>query len=106
MNCRSYDTVCGSKKLPTVEHTGTVGIQLILSLTSTSLSISPLLGVYFAKEGNVSTGSYARAASSCWRNSASRITSCVGLAEIVNLPSKFKSTHPFFVVEQTDWIIW
>ncbi|TBU25270.1 hypothetical protein BD311DRAFT_764945 [Dichomitus squalens] len=62
-------------------------------------------GVYFAKDGNVSTGSYSRAASSCWRNSASRIINCVALAEIVNLPTKFVSTQPFFVVAQTEWII-
>ncbi|RPD55194.1 hypothetical protein L227DRAFT_579837 [Lentinus tigrinus ALCF2SS1-6] len=62
-------------------------------------------GVYFAKDGAVSTGSYSMGAQSCWRNSASRVTSCVALAEIVNLPNKFVSQNPFFVVDKTDWII-
>ncbi|KAI0708751.1 hypothetical protein C8T65DRAFT_649990 [Cerioporus squamosus] len=62
-------------------------------------------GVYFAKDGAVSTSSYSAGAQSCWRNSASRVTNCVALAEIVNLPSKFKSTNPYFVVDKTEWII-
>ncbi|KAI9060756.1 hypothetical protein FKP32DRAFT_1613420 [Trametes sanguinea] len=62
-------------------------------------------GVYFAKEGSVSLGSYAASASSYWRNSASKTGACVALAEIVNLPSKFVSTSPFFVVKQTEWIV-
>ena len=63
-------------------------------------------GVYFAKDGAVSTGAYAAGAQTCWRNSATRINNCVALAEIVNLPSKFVSTNPYFVVAQTEWIIW
>ncbi|KAI0656109.1 hypothetical protein C8Q70DRAFT_1014692 [Cubamyces menziesii] len=62
-------------------------------------------GVYFAKDGTVSTGGYAAAATSCWRNSAVRANSCVALAEIVNLPSKFVSTSPYFVVDKTEWIV-
>ncbi|KAI0738313.1 hypothetical protein C8Q80DRAFT_1275827 [Daedaleopsis nitida] len=62
-------------------------------------------GVYFAKEGSYSTGTYSRGAQSCWRNSAARVQSCVALAEIVNLPSRFVSSNPFFVVKQTEWII-
>ncbi|RDX46333.1 hypothetical protein OH76DRAFT_1407058 [Lentinus brumalis] len=62
-------------------------------------------GVYFAKDGAISTSSYSAGAQSCWRNSASRVTNCVALAEIVNLPSKFVSTNPYFVVDKTDWII-
>ncbi len=34
------------------------------------------------------------------------MTNCVALAEIVNLPNKFVSTNPYFVVDKTDWIIW
>ncbi|KAH9940093.1 uncharacterized protein BXZ73DRAFT_88813 [Epithele typhae] len=62
-------------------------------------------GVYFAKDGSVSVGSYALGANSCWRNSASRIASCVALAEIVNLPHQFTSQNPYFVVKQTEWIM-
>ncbi|KAM5545525.1 hypothetical protein V8D89_000563 [Ganoderma adspersum] len=62
-------------------------------------------GVYFARDGAISTGNYAAGAQTCWRNSATRINNCVALAEIVNLPSKFVSTSPYFVVAQTDWIM-
>ncbi|KAI0773052.1 hypothetical protein BD413DRAFT_538699, partial [Trametes elegans] len=62
-------------------------------------------GVYFAKDGNVSLGTYAAGATSCWRNSAVKASACVALAEIVNLPEKFVSTNPFFVVSQTEWIV-
>ncbi|KAH9895584.1 hypothetical protein C8Q73DRAFT_688553 [Cubamyces lactineus] len=62
-------------------------------------------GVYFAKDGTVSTGTYAAAASSCWRNSAVKANACVALAEIVNLPSKFVSSSPYIVVDQTEWIV-
>ena len=65
-----------------------------------------VVGVYFAKDGTVSFGSYSAGASACWRNSAIRINSCAALAEIVNLPRSFVSTNPFFVVDKTDWIIW
>ncbi|OSC99575.1 hypothetical protein PYCCODRAFT_1446686 [Trametes coccinea BRFM310] len=62
-------------------------------------------GVYFAKEGSVSLGSYAASATVCWQNSACKAAVCVALAEIVNLPSMFVSTSPFFVVNQTEWIV-
>ncbi|KAI0350812.1 hypothetical protein OH77DRAFT_1570284 [Trametes cingulata] len=62
-------------------------------------------GVYFAKDGSVSLGSYSVAAASCWRNSATRAAACVALAEIVNLPQKFVSTSPYFVVDKTEWIV-
>ncbi|KAI0367123.1 hypothetical protein BV20DRAFT_1091315 [Pilatotrama ljubarskyi] len=62
-------------------------------------------GVYFAKDGSVSLSAYSAAASSCWRSSATRATACVALAEIVNLPQKFVSTSPYFVVDKTEWIL-
>ncbi|KZW01474.1 hypothetical protein EXIGLDRAFT_717897 [Exidia glandulosa HHB12029] len=62
-------------------------------------------GVYFAKDGSVSMGSYAVRGSSKWKNSAMCPTSCVALAEIVNLPGKFVSNNPYFVVAETSWII-
>ncbi|KAG2360227.1 hypothetical protein BDR07DRAFT_1413070 [Suillus spraguei] len=52
-------------------------------------------GVYFAKDGTVSMGSYATVSSQ----------SCVALAEIINLPQKFTSHHPYYVVKQTEWIM-
>ncbi|KII84929.1 hypothetical protein PLICRDRAFT_116954 [Plicaturopsis crispa FD-325 SS-3] len=61
--------------------------------------------VYFAKEGAVSTQTYAQASPHSWRNSKIVPTTCTTLAEIVNLPSKFTSTSPYLVVPQTEWII-
>ncbi|KAI0668099.1 hypothetical protein C8Q78DRAFT_1099205 [Trametes maxima] len=62
-------------------------------------------GVYFAKDGQVSVHTYAQSAGFYWKNSAAKPSACVALAEIVNLPSKFKSTSPFLVVPQTEWIV-
>jgi ubiquitin-conjugating enzyme E2 Q len=56
-------------------------------------------------EGSVSTGSYAQASGTCWRNSACIPSACVALAEIVNLPNQFVSRNPFLVVAQTEWIL-
>ncbi|KAG1769061.1 hypothetical protein EV702DRAFT_1181859 [Suillus placidus] len=49
-------------------------------------------GVYFAKDGIISMGSYAAAGSQ-------------SLAEIINLPQKFTSHNPYYVVKQTEWIM-
>ncbi|KDQ51732.1 hypothetical protein JAAARDRAFT_497248 [Jaapia argillacea MUCL 33604] len=62
-------------------------------------------GVYFAKEGSISMGSYAVKSQTCWRNSNIRPNSCAALAEIVNLPQQFVSNNPYFVIAQTDWIV-
>jgi len=62
-------------------------------------------GVYFAKDGSVSMGHYAQRGSSKWKNSAMCPTSCVALAEIVNLPKQFVSSNPYFVVADPTWII-
>ena len=62
-------------------------------------------GVYFAKNAETSLG-YSAASGSGWRNSSLDIQSCVALAEIVNMPSAFASTNPYWVVPNTDWIIW
>lgn len=81
--------------------------QVLLSVHPLeTLIITGNSGVYFAKDGAISTGSYSMGAQTCWRNSASRVTNCVALAEIVNLPGKFVSQSPYFVVDKTDWIIW
>ncbi|KAF9788386.1 hypothetical protein BJ322DRAFT_1002310 [Thelephora terrestris] len=61
-------------------------------------------GVYFAKEGTTSLGSYAHGGST-WRNSQLYPQSCAALAEIVNLPENFVSNHPHYVVADTTWIV-
>ncbi|KAH9934607.1 hypothetical protein B0H21DRAFT_759509 [Amylocystis lapponica] len=62
-------------------------------------------GVYFAKDGNTSIDGYARGASGGWKNSAIGTNRCVALAEIVNLPARFVSSAPYFVVADTQWIV-
>lgn len=62
-------------------------------------------GVYLAKEGNLSMGSYATPGRSTWRKTKICPTNCVALAEIVNLPSQFVSNNPHFVIKDTHWIV-
>ncbi|KZT30052.1 hypothetical protein NEOLEDRAFT_302770 [Neolentinus lepideus HHB14362 ss-1] len=62
-------------------------------------------GVYFAKDGMVSIGSYALGTSAAWRNSEICPSSCTAVAEIVNLPQQFRSMNPYLVVPQTEWIV-
>ncbi|CCM01551.1 uncharacterized protein FIBRA_03609 [Fibroporia radiculosa] len=62
-------------------------------------------GVYFAKDGSLSMGSYARTSDIWWPGSTIGVHQCAALAEIVNLPSQFVSQQPFFVVSQTHWIV-
>lgn len=64
-----------------------------------------ILGVYFAKDGNTSLGSYAQGGVT-WKNSQLYPQSCAALAEIVNLPEKFVSNNPHYVVADTTWIVW
>ncbi|KAJ6535050.1 hypothetical protein B0H19DRAFT_963825, partial [Mycena capillaripes] len=62
-------------------------------------------GVYLAKEAQTSMGHYAAGGRACWRKSKLGPTSCVALAEVVNLPHKFVSSNPHFVVKDTEWIM-
>ncbi|KAG0696497.1 hypothetical protein DFH29DRAFT_984602 [Suillus ampliporus] len=62
-------------------------------------------GVYFAKDGLTSMGSYALGSSQYWKNSVITPSACVALAEIINLPQQFTSHNPYYVVKQTDWIM-
>ncbi|TFK72251.1 hypothetical protein BDN72DRAFT_836432 [Pluteus cervinus] len=61
-------------------------------------------GVYLAKDGTVSGGHYAMAGRS-WKKSKVGPTSCMALAEVVNLPAKFVSQNPYLVVKDTHWIM-
>lgn len=65
------------------------------------------LGVYFAKDAHYSISGYARPTQCSWSSSEIQVRSCLALAEIVNLPSKFAhASSSFFVVPQTEWIVW
>lgn len=62
-------------------------------------------GVYFAKEGETSTATYAQPTTTAWKNSSIAPSNCAALAEIVNLPSQFTSVAPYLVVPHTHWIV-
>lgn len=62
-------------------------------------------GVYLAKEAQTSMGHYAVGGRACWRKSKLGPTSCVALAEVVNLPHQFVSSNPHFVIKDTEWIM-
>ncbi|KAJ7059776.1 hypothetical protein C8F01DRAFT_989503 [Mycena amicta] len=62
-------------------------------------------GVYLAKEAQTSMGHYATGARACWRKSKLGPTSCVAIAEVVNLPQQFVSNNPHFVIKDTEWIM-
>jgi len=49
---------------------------------------------------------YAPAGMGGWRNSMAHPLACVALAEIINLPHRFTSSSPYYVVHQTEWIMW
>jgi ubiquitin-conjugating enzyme E2 Q len=67
-------------------------------------------GVYHAKDAATSTGysgmgghGYGYNAGG-WSKSMLRISTALALNEIVNAPSEFVSSQPFYVVSQLDWI--
>ena len=66
-----------------------------------------ILGVYFSKNAAFSIGNYSRATTNAfWGNSCLDVKTCVTMAELINLPARFVSTNPHFVVENTEWIAW
>jgi hypothetical protein len=73
---------------------------------STELLMDPVSGVYLAKDGSTSVGYYAQSGSSSWSKSMVSPSNCMALAEVVNLPSKFVSQNPHYVVKDTHWIMW
>ncbi|KIJ34113.1 hypothetical protein M422DRAFT_783010 [Sphaerobolus stellatus SS14] len=62
-------------------------------------------GVYFAKDASISMGTYATSTHVRWSKSAISPSSCFALAEIINSPGEFKSTSPYYVVPNVDWIL-
>lgn len=68
--------------------------------------LSNSLGVYFAKDGQVSMGNYVEPSNFNWGKTELHAISCAAIAEIVNLPAEFVSNNPYFVVNDTDWISW
>ena len=67
-------------------------------------------GIYHARDASIamtysSTMQYANHhLPKEWRGSQLRISSAVALNEIVNAPGEFRSTFPYFVLQQLDWI--
>ena len=70
------------------------------------MKLNCIPGIYFAKDGSISMGSYAAAGRFNWKKSKLAPSSCTTLAEIVNLPEEFVSNTPYFVVKDTDLITW
>lgn len=101
---RLFDTVSGIKLYHTEERMAMVSIPpkfTIILRTEAYLS----LGVYLARDGLTSTAYYTQSSKS-WQKSLSAPSNCIALAEIVNLPSKFVSKNPHYVVKDTHWIMW
>ncbi|KAF5631865.1 uncharacterized protein FTJAE_7768 [Fusarium tjaetaba] len=61
-------------------------------------------GVYLARDFDTSLAYSAREITRVWPSSALKATSAISMCEIVNSPSQFVSTNPFFVVNRIDWI--
>ena len=63
-------------------------------------------GVYFAKDSNTSLSYMAHSSGARWKSATISVSGCMALAEIVNLPKEFTSFNPYYVVKQTEWIVW
>ncbi|KAF5642819.1 hypothetical protein F52700_3045 [Fusarium sp. NRRL 52700] len=61
-------------------------------------------GVYLARDFETSCAYSNRDSMKVWPSSALKVTSAISMCEIVNSPSQFVSTEPFFVVNKIDWI--
>ncbi|KAG5758191.1 hypothetical protein H9Q72_013674 [Fusarium xylarioides] len=61
-------------------------------------------GVYLARDFETSRAYSNRETMKVWPSSALKVTSAISMCEIVNSPSQFVSTNPFFVVNRIDWI--
>ncbi|KAF5589264.1 hypothetical protein FPCIR_6898 [Fusarium pseudocircinatum] len=61
-------------------------------------------GVYLARDFDISRAYSNREIMKVWPSSALKATSAISMCEIVNSPSQFVSTKPFFVVNRIDWI--
>ncbi|KAH8899592.1 hypothetical protein GQ53DRAFT_836607 [Thozetella sp. PMI_491] len=59
-------------------------------------------GVYFSDKQGVSMG-YSGSAIGQWPNSDLKFNSCMSLNEIINVPSKFVSQSPHYVVANNSW---
>jgi len=82
---------------------------VLMLLFNETLSLLPpflLIGVYLAKDAATSMGYYAQSGRSAWQRSQTGPTNCMALAEVVNLPSKFVSSNPHYVIKDTHWIMW
>jgi len=61
-------------------------------------------GIYFAKEGSISLGTYSAPAASAWKQSEFAVGKVAAICEIVNLPDEFTSSSPYFVVQHVEWV--
>lgn len=49
---------------------------------------------------------YGQPTAATWKNSEILPSSCIALAEVVNVPKEFVSHNPYYVVQDTNWIMW
>ncbi|KAF8151436.1 hypothetical protein B0H34DRAFT_727589 [Crassisporium funariophilum] len=62
-------------------------------------------GVYLAKDAVTSMGYNGQTTRFSWQQSETGPTNCMALTEVVNLPSKFVSHNPHYVIKDTHWIM-
>ncbi|KAF4500938.1 hypothetical protein FAGAP_2861 [Fusarium agapanthi] len=61
-------------------------------------------GVYLARDFETSRAYSNRDTMKAWPSSALKVTRAISMCEIVNSPSQFVSTNPFFVINRIDWV--
>ncbi|KAK1459456.1 polymerase [Colletotrichum melonis] len=62
-------------------------------------------GVYFARDFATSLGYCMKQGNeTSWAGSELKLYAAMSLCEIINRPERFKSVHPYYVVDEVDWI--
>ncbi|KAK1481267.1 polymerase [Colletotrichum cuscutae] len=62
-------------------------------------------GVYFARDFATSLGYCMKQGNeTSWAGSELKLYAAMSLCEIINRPKRFKSVHPYYVVDEVDWI--
>ena len=98
---RSYDTDSGIGLSPMA---GLLVMVIRFSFQG-SYTYRLSIGVYLAKDASTSMGYFA-AGRTAWKKSKTGPVNCMALTEVVNLPSKFVSSSPHYVIKDTHWIMW
>lgn len=62
------------------------------------------MGVYFARQGELSLGHYSQPSTSNWKGADFGIAKLAAICEIVNIPDEFVSKQPYYVVNNLSYI--